>query len=425
MPNSRRKLTLLGIILGLLLLVPFFWLQNNTKHNQKSVVENRKLQNFPQFLVFDNHKAKKYVSGISNIDFKHSFEQIWSSKFQRDFESAAYDQFPIKQTFVTISKTWDLFAINLAYLPLHDDYMPTDMTSNLYINKQMDFLSSVPLLYNKSVRDAIDLRLANYNFLINTYPTINFYAFYIEKLDASPIYSLNQYFPEADSGQSLEYFLTNKPKALKFNVFSFKNIDEYTTNFYRTDHHWNHIGSTKAYLQIHELLREGYPDISPALRSSEYLPTGNLMYSGSYARRSLYPITPDLFLIPNFHFLPFKYYKDGVETNLYPTKIPSRMKYTEYYAKYFGSNPGFREFDVINNSNRNLLLIGSSYAEPIAPVIAQHFAKTYFIDLRNYHDFSFRKFARSHPITDVLIIGASKEIFRDVDDWLITPIKKN
>lgn len=67
-------------------------------------------------------------------------------------------------------------------------------------------------------------------------------------------------------------------------------------------------------------------------------------------------------------------------------------------------------FDFNKPKKTNLLILGSSYTNPINKLIASHFNKTYVVDLRHYawakgEDFNIKEYLKDNKIDKVLIIS--------------------
>jgi hypothetical protein len=158
------------------------------------------------------------------------------------------------------------------------------------------------------------------------------------------------------------------------------------------------------------MLAENNPELSPKLVCKEFITIPDINFIGSYARLTFYPIDSDNFVIWNV-IIP-SYIKLGnnkeVSTdtfNIYMRGEYPKYTYTNYYADFFGGDYALATYIFNNDSNRNLLLIGSSYVNSLEPLIASHYNHTYSIDLRYFKDFSFSKFINEHSIQDVLFFG--------------------
>ncbi len=80
------------------------------------------------------------------------------------------------------------------------------------------------------------------------------------------------------------------------------------------------------------------------------------------------------------------------------------------YGGYYGPDLGLIEFDFHQPHKENLLVIGESYDNAISDLLASHFNKSYYVDLRAYEtdmgeEFNIEKFIKDKDISKVLFIG--------------------
>ena len=83
---------------------------------------------------------------------------------------------------------------------------------------------------------------------------------------------------------------------------------------------------------------------------------------------------------------------------------------TNHYAACYGGDYGEIIYDFGTEGKGNLLLIASSYSNPINALIASHFDRTCVIDLRYYesyagHPFDASGYIQEHPVDTVLYLG--------------------
>jgi len=278
--------------------------------------------------------------------------------------------------------------------------------------------------FNETSRGLVEKHLANLDSLIKENPNLNFYLFYLQRLVDSPFHPLNPYFPNADKGRMFSYFQANQHAGLTITALKFSSLKDLLDSYFKTDHHWNIYGIQKAYEEIYEMLKSKNLDLTPPLDLSNIQSVPGIKFLGVYARETLYPIAGENFEVapinlPSYKLtingepLPFRQVIDILQTEL------PREKYANYYAVFNGSPQALMELENPNESTRNLLIIGSSFTRPLIPLLAAHYKHTYYIDLREYTDFSLSEFVASHPVDDVLIVVNDFMLYRD--DWLIKP----
>jgi len=366
-------------------------------------------------------REKKYLEAAEIL-----IDLYTSSSFVSKFETATSDQFPFRLSIIQFSKALERAIIKLAYSFTTDSITPADMTSDIYYDPEYDQLIYAPTLFNKSTREFIDERITNYENLIETHPEQEFYLYYHEILENSKFHPLNQFFTEADKNQSLEYFENNLPEGLWFEKFMLNSMDDHLKYYYRTDHHWNVYGVLRAYEEVYNMLSQNYSDITPMLEFENIVEFTGVEFLGSMARETFYPIEGDDFMVEVVDFPPFEMIKSGQTVNEHPRYAYfagdySTIPFTNQYNEFYGKVTDFIEYNFENSSNRNLLIIGSSFRNALDPLIASHYHKTYCIYLRFYTDFSLSTFLSERDVDDILIVGDDEVAFEDVEYWKINP----
>lgn len=98
------------------------------------------------------------------------------------------------------------------------------------------------------LRPTLEERAANYNAIFAAHPDIEFFVCYIEK-DTD----INFETGERVYADDLLFSMLNLPedRMLEYEIPDFAAFSEY---FYRTDHHWNYLGSYRAYRELLPLL---------------------------------------------------------------------------------------------------------------------------------------------------------------------------
>ena len=195
--------------------------------------------------------------------------------------------------------------------------------------------------------------------------------------------------------------------------FRFSDYDEYCALFYETDHHWNAEGSYQGYRQILRMLK---PEDEP-LEKGELCRT-DVVFNGSYAR-----FTKNLCATEKFTFYDYDVPKHAETLNgkrgtygrmsAYKKGKVAEDELTNHYAACYGGDYGEIIYDFGTQGKGNLLMIASSYSNPINALIASHFDRTYVIDLRYYEEWAGQAFdpvsyAVEHPVDRVLLLGDAR-----------------
>jgi hypothetical protein len=410
-----------------LIFVPVSWLTNIGASPEESVVEARTLVALEPA---SNPNLGRALDFIEQGNYREAAEILinlyTSASFVNKFERATSDQFPFRMPIIQFSKALDRQIIKIAYSFLKDSAIPADMTSDIYYDRTNNQLVFSPNLFDEAAREAIDERINNYEDIIQSHPDKNFYLYYHQTLENSEFHPLSASFTYSDKSQSIGYFEENLPENLIVKKFMLEGMEDHLENYYRTDHHWNVNGILKAYGDIHDMLASNYPGISPMLEHKDIIKFPDIEFLGLMARRTFYPIKGDDFAVEivDFPTYEMKVNDQLIEQNQRQTYFEgnySNVPYTNHYNEFYGYVTNYTEYTFENDSNRNLLFIGSSYRYALDPLVASHYKKTYCVDLRYFTDFSLSEFLAEHEVDDILIIGDNDVAFEDLEYWKINP----
>jgi len=423
--NKISKFFLFFFLL-IILSVPVYWLTRGQTSPQVSLIEGRILElpekSYPTLKVALELIKQGHPEKAATL----VWELFTGGSLQKKFDSAATDQFPFRMPLIQFSKAVDRNIIIFSYRFSQDTVTPADMTSDIYYDRDHEALFYPPETFDESSYSEIDRRIRNYTEIANLYPELNIIILFHETLSYSQANPLNVYFPNSDRGQSYEYFKDNLGHRITIGEMLLPSMDTHLGDYYRTDHHWKTEGILKAYDVAYDLISSSFTEISKKLVISNPLKLSGVEFLGTLARKSLYPVRGDEFTIYNANFPECKITDNGVEGN-YDRRVEylagnySLDPYTDYYGEFFGTQKGLLEYDCEKDINRNILIIGDSYARPLVALIASHYSHTYFVDLRQNNEFSLSNFTSTYPIEDLLIIGDNQVAFLDPDQWSITP----
>lgn len=204
----------------------------------------------------------------------------------------------------------------------------------------------------------------------------------------------------------------------QMDCFSVNQLSDFTDLFYHTDHHLNHIGQAKAYQDIVQLLL-GEEQTLPL----EIHPSKNLHFVGSRAREIGDFISGDYFYVNLANMPSYDTYVNGEKMRYGDLKSYERDRIfnnneINHYVQAYGEDKGLVQYDFKDRSKANLLVIADSYSNPINPLIASHFNRTYYVDLRHYENdlgkpFEMVRFIEKNKIDKVLLLGSAGMIISD------------
>ncbi len=343
--------------------------------------------------IFFPKEINSYEVRPANKMMELSLTSFLSGQYQSSFESALSDQIPLSQYLKKI------------YNDTSSSFMEPGI--NAYMNKNPDSV----LRYNgmNIYRDHLIFDMHNFeeikadydhiiqgcNGVIAANPQTEFVFYYIE----------SDYCCDVIGGAknpSYDYLSSqiNVDKS-SFGRFEINNFEDFSLYFRKTDHHWNHIGSYKAYTHIASLLGIEEELMQPA---EKRVLAG--VHSGFKAFTAKLQSVSEKTEV---------YFFDYPE---YSTQYGNEDAYRSgeladfVYAEFYGDDEPELVFDTNNPGKENLLVVGDSYDNAILKLLASHYNRTHAIDLRYYIDenggkgLDFTEYINKHEIDKVLFIGS-------------------
>lgn len=417
-PKGFLALTFL-IMLGL---VPLFYLVSIPFPRVNSMTEGRVLKKFSLEGLGFKAALDTYQDGEKSRAAGMVVNLISERALPVQFERATSDQFPMRDQFIQLTYAFGRGLNDLVYWRSPTPAIPATILPDqgVYITRDKQYLFYGNSSYTSSLNAGIDVRIENYRTLLNLYPQVNWYIYNIDGISTSKANPLIDYILNADVGRALQYFLDNKPEALTVDNFEMDSFEDQLMYFYRTDGHWNIHGVLYGYDEIHTMLSKHFPDISPKRVYDDFITFPDLLFRGELRRQSMYLIEGELFEMVDYQLPPHKTYADGKVTTYGRYKDYFERKYStapfvNHYGQFFGPNLALLEFVYEGNPDRDILIFGDSFDNPLVPLIAQHYHHTYSVDLRSYKDFSLGEFLKDHPVDDILLVGSNDLPFLDPD----------
>lgn len=424
MPNSERdgmqanKTSYLLILLFFIVLlsVPFYWIFRTESYYGMSWLEGRRLTEFTDLVhrgFFISLKA--LARGEIDEGMPVIQEQLIQGQFQTDLKAVLSDQFPLRLAWIKAAKAVDRGMIQLAYLFTRDPAIPADRTSEYYVTRDRSALLVGPEPFHKSTFDVIDKRIHNYQVLLDQHPEVNFYVYYIERIQNVSAHPLDAKYENLERGQYYDTFLQNKPEGLTTAKFDINSFEDHLAYFFRTDHHWNIHGILRAYDEIYGLIAPNYPEISKQRVYEDFITFDDIRFRGSSARKAYHPMW-EPFTVVDYDLPPYTVYDNGLEVtygnkeDYFAGEFP-QDPYFNHYEGFYGGDRRMLEFVFSSNPDRNLLVLGNSYNNALMPLLASHYHHTYDVDLRYYKDFSLSIFMAEYPVDDILVIGENSIVF--------------
>ena len=181
--------------------------------------------------------------------------------------------------------------------------------------------------------------------------------------------------------------------------------------FYRTDHHWTTLGAYYGYAALMDALGRGEEVLEqeafePWLESNVYEFQGTL-----YSQSGIHWLPPDVieFWVPDEGF-EVTSWRDGSPkwATLYDL---NKLQTKDKYSAFLGGN---QPLCVIKNreGTGKLLLIRDSYADSMAPFLAQRFEEVHLLDPR-YYRYSAAKYAEENGLDAIAVVYSVPNFITD------------
>ena len=340
-----------------------------------------------------------------------TFSSYLDGSFQEGVESALADQALLSSA---ARQSYNLVSAKIRELLLSGLYA-TNLKRYVRLSDNINLFGGY-LVYDmrslKEIKPDLDLKIENINSFAAAHPEVPLYVYYIEK-------DTDINFETGEKLGAYEYVTgrLNIP-AENMKRLEMKNFEQYSRMFYRTDHHWNHIGSYLCCKEVTALLGADDP-----IRPVEEVTIG-LKFSGSKAIESGNKgVYSEEFAAYRFNYPPMsimvngKYDDYGSQETFF---AGSDEELT--YGSFYGGDDGEVVVDSGRTDKENLLIIGDSHDNAILKLMAESFNRIHAVDLRSYEAQLGKKFDTYQYIVDndidkVLLMG-SDGFFVSEDIWM-------
>ncbi len=343
-----------------------------------------------------NYYENRYANQLAAL----SPASYWDSSFQDSAEAALNDQVQFAQYFKKLYHLFHTKYTDLTLAPIlaqnpdrYVDYMDLQLFGGDYITYSPYVLSNC--------QAALDRKIANYSACFSSHPETAFYLYYVEK-------DTDLNFETGEKSGLYEYLQAKLPlPADRMSRFAVDSFETYRHFFYRSDHHWNHLGSYQGYTELLTLLEVDEPPLSPAEEIT--LPQ---RLSGSKASSAGAEGFSEPFTAYRFDFPPMRIQINGSPAEDYGSQASFFAGSTApvSYGAFYGDDSGEVIFDTDRPDRENLLILGESFDNAVLKLLATHYNRTCAVDLRNYsislgREFSLSAYLEEHQIDRVLLMG--------------------
>lgn len=253
-------------------------------------------------------------------------------------------------------------------------------------------------------------------------PDVNWYVFPVTCFEDTAL--CEQILPAESKHKLFTEFFTKLDKSIQYDYLKIDDVKVKNSLYFKTDHHWNVYGYTEGYRLITEMFKKNYPDLQ-ARTPVIYTFDDTVKVFGSNALAVANYKMYDFFHVADFSLPEHTYVKEtGVS---YGGKESFQQSLERYLNKQHNTKASYNHYinfcpivkEVTypqNNTGRNLLIIGDSYALPLLEVLASHFDNTYirYVDSnKELSNIEYGKLIDQYKITDVLMLEMSDRVIYD------------
>ncbi len=348
---------------------------------------------------YENRKAEKFPV--------ITFESVMDGSFQRTVEDAFSDQIPYAED---IKKYYNLisgaFKDRLLKKELEENPYRYFSYNNLRLfgTDHIVFWTLTMDTENEdglTVKEQLDLKADNLSLAVKQNKDTQFYLYFIEK-------DTDINFETGEKLGAYEYLKRKLPREIKTAKYEISDYETFRENFYLTDHHWNHDGAYKGYLELCKLLSIN----EPAIEKGELCEI--MEFSGSKVKFAGVEGKSEMLYAYDYDYPEMSFIINGYPADSYGNEDvwfgdgekPKSVNYSEFY--------GGDEGEIIVSSDKwyeeSLLIIGESFDNSILKLLASHYGSVYAVDLRYYKaymgkDFSLSQYLENNNIDKVLLMG--------------------
>lgn len=348
---------------------------------------------------------KSYLENRSLTKFQvPTLKKFLNKSMQDNIENSLSDQFPYGRTI----KNYAMKYLNFI------DYKNIDNRicsgKNVYVAKDYVIYNCSDQIMGAPTKDYDEKVIKNkLNIFskMNDYIDTSYYA--LDRADAWD-FSKNELL--FNSYEVLKSNLTGEYNISRLDV---NNYDEFYRYFYKTDHHWNYIGSYQGYKDIFKLLDiEGEP-----LKPTNTRILKN--FYGSQAKSSRVLSISEDFIYYDYDLKKHSEYINGKKGSYGNYNYNEKISYMNYYEAVYGRDFVEVMYDYNEPEKDNLLILGTSYTDPINRLVASHFDKTFVVDARYYKNYdgsplNLKDYIDEHHIDRVLVLASTEMITNNLDN---------
>lgn len=329
-----------------------------------------------------------------------SLAEYLDSTYQDGLEDALMDQMPLSETlkrFFHNTSTTLLARLMEPVMASQPEQYVSFRGLQLFGGEYLCYEPKVVA----DIQPGLDKRMAELNDTIADNGKADFYLYYIEC-------DVDNDFETGEKSGIREYLFANMnlPES-RMGFLEVSDFDTYSRFFFRTDHHWNHVGAYEGYLDIARMM--GIPEEQLLIPLETQTVEQPLI--GTKANSAGTSVLNEPFHAYRFDLPDMTTTVNGV-VEPYGRTFESYLGTTQglSYAAYYGFDEGEVIFDTGREELGNLLILGNSYDNALLRPLASHFGRTCAVDLRYFEsdlgrEFDFDAYILENDIDTVLLIG--------------------
>ena len=332
--------------------------------------ENRNLQQMPALEL-----------GTPELPGRPGTGNFFNGKFMSDFETYLTDQFPLRDSWITLKAATELALgkreNNGVYFGSEDTLFAKFTISN-------PTLAQENLTHVNTLADNLDVPV--YFSLIPGKEVV-----WADRLPANA--------PNDDGMAFIQQAQESTSSAIWFDTASplLSHSDEYV--FYRTDHHWTSLGAYYGYAALMEAMgMEPVP-----LEEYDRTTVSDSFLGTTYSSSGAGWITPDSMdtYVPD----------EGISVITYPEGAPvegslydySKLEVKDKYSMFLGGNTPLAVISTQHTDAPKVLVIRDSYSDSLAPFLTAHFSEIHLFDTR-YNRMPISSYVEANGIDMVVVL---------------------
>lgn len=285
--------------------------------------------------------------------------------------------------------------------------------SLFYVEKENENIIEFPFLKNEYFDFSMENRIKNYNNIAEKNSDTPIYIYQVTNARDTSWFDEANYI-EAAVPYYNTLFKEQLHSSITFQTLQYKNWYQYQLQNYQTDHHWNVFGAYHGYTDLIKMLLPSFPNIGTT-KKPQAAYCSNVRFYGSLndGNEEHYDTICEFeYQLPSYSVTVNQTAVDdfGQRSKYRDTTIDDNDTSINHYKEFFGQDSAEVIYDFGNNTGINALIISDSYSNAIKPVLASHFDKTVYIDLRHYlkeydNYFDFSLYQQNYEFDLVLYIG--------------------